>query len=358
MAETIILVEKLSKRQLNILNFIRKKGEASNQEIKQHIGEIFNEVSRVTVVRDINQLLKGKFIVKEGRGRGILYKDLIKSKLLAYFDVDEYFKTPPDKRAVAFEHFNFEISENLKDFFSKDELLELEKLNFDYRERIKKLPPTILKKEFERLTIELSWKSSRIEGNTYSLIDTEVLIKEHKEASGHKKEEAIMILNHKKALDYILDKKSDFKTITLGKIENLQRVITEELNVSTGLRKSPVGITGTRYKPLDNDHQIKEAMEKTIEAINLFKDPFSKALASLLMISYIQPFEDGNKRTSRILGDAILLAYNVCPLSFRSMDEADYKKAIILFYEQNSARFFKELFIEQFNFAVSNYFLL
>ena len=74
------------------------------------------------------------------------------------------------------------------------------------------------------------------------------------------------------------------------------------------------------------------------------------------MISYIQPFEDGNKRTARILGNAILLANNTCPLSYRSVNEADYKKAMVLFYEQNSARFFKELFTEQFKFAVENYF--
>ena len=85
-------------------------------------------------------------------------------------------------------------------------------------------------------------------------------------------------------------------------------------------------------------------------------DPFSKAIFMILMISYIQPFEDGNKRASRLLGNAILLANNACPLSYRSINEADYKKAVIIFYEQNSARLFKELFIEQFKFAVSNYF--
>jgi Fic family protein len=74
------------------------------------------------------------------------------------------------------------------------------------------------------------------------------------------------------------------------------------------------------------------------------------------MISYLQPFEDGNKRTSRILSNAILLANNFCPLSYRSINEADYKKGIIIFYEQNNLRYFKELFVEQFKFAVDNYF--
>ncbi|MCR4322878.1 MAG: Fic family protein, partial [Candidatus Azambacteria bacterium] len=191
----------------------------------------------------------------------------------------------------------------------------------------------------------------------YSLIDTEILIKEHKEAKGRKKEEAIMILNHKKTLDYIFSNQIHFKTITIRKIEGLHHLLTQDLSISKGLRKKAVGIVGTAYRPLDNEHQVREAIEKTTALINGFSDPFSKALAAILLTSYIQPFEDGNKRTSRLLGDAILLAHDVCPLSYRSIDEADYKKAIILFYEQNNARFFKELFVQQYKFAVENYFL-
>ena len=222
----------------------------------------------------------------------------------------------------------------------------------------KTCPPAIIKKEFERLTVELSWKSSQIEGNTYSLIDTEILIKENKEAAGHKKEEAVMILNHKKALEYIIGNRNEFKNLTLRKIEDIHGLIVDGLSVAKGLRKKAVGITGTKYRPLDNEYQIREMMEKAINVVNKkLDDPFSKAIFTTLMISYIQPFEDGNKRASRLLGNAILLANNACPLSYRSVNEADYKKAVIIFYEQNSARFFKELFIEQFKFAVSNYFL-
>ena len=117
-----------------------------------------------------------------------------------------------------------------------------------------------------------------------------------------------------------------------------------------------VGIVGTNYKPLDNSYQIKEALKNLIEVINKTDNPIEKALISVLMIAYIQPFEDGNKRTSRILGNALLLANNYCPLSYRSVDEIEYKKAIILFYEQNNASYFKRLFIEQFRQAVSKYF--
>lgn len=355
----LINMEKLTKRQFNILEFLREKKSAGNQEIKDYLEkENQEEISRITIVRDINNLLKKGLIKKYGKGRNVYYQEAIRSEILKYIDVDAYFKKGPDERNVVFGDFNFDIFKKIKEIFTKQELKELKALNENYRQRIKKLSPTIFKKEFERLTIELSWKSSQIEGNTYSLIDTEILIKEHTEAKGHKKEEAIMILNHKKALDYILANKNDFKKISLRKIENVHNLIIGGLNVSAGIRKRTVGIVGTKYRPLDNEFQIREAVEKTARLVNGLKDPFSRAVILALLISYIQPFEDGNKRTSRLIGNAVFLANNVCPLSYRSIDEADYKKAIILFYEQNNVRFFKELFIKQFKFAVENYFLI
>lgn len=351
-------MKKLTEREKIILEFVKKNKKAGNAEIMAYLSSVSSDVARVTVIRDINELIVSGLLKREGEGRGVYYEEEKANPLLSYLDPDEYFKKSPDERALAYERFNFNIFDRLDGLFSDEETEELERINKIYSERIKKLSPAIIKKEFERLTIELSWKSSQIEGNTYSLIDTETLIKDNKEAEGHKKEEAIMILNHKKALDYILDKKSDFQEINLRKIENIHSLVVDRLNVSKGLRKRTVGIVGTKYRPLDNEHQVKEAMEKMAEAINnKIKNPFSKALSAILMISYIQPFEDGNKRTARLLGNAILLAHNICPLSYRSVNESDYKKATLLFYEQNSARFFKELFEEQFKFAVDNYFL-
>ena len=166
-----------------------------------------------------------------------------------------------------------------------------------------------------------------------------------------------MILNHKLALDYVFQHSSKFKKLSIKNIEDVHRLISKDLGILKGIRKSPVRITGTIYSPLDNQYQIKDSLVVMVAKLNKIKSPFSKALLLILLISYIQPFEDGNKRTARIMANAILLAHNVCPLSFRSVNEADYKKAVILFYEQNKATFFKEIFINQFKFATENYFL-
>ena len=166
----------------------------------------------------------------------------------------------------------------------------------------------------------------------------------------------ILILNHKKALDFINEKTSYFETISLEKLEELHKLIVGDLDIHFNIRKSPVGITGTKYKPLDNEYQIKEAVKEMIKLINNSAHPVVKSFLALALISYIQPFEDGNKRTARLLANAILLSYNYCPLSYRSVKEGDYKKAILIFYEIHHLDPLKRIFLEQFEFAVNNYF--
>ena len=140
-------------------------------------------------------------------------------------------------------------------------------------------------------------------------------------------------------------------------IEDIHALLTKDLGVAKNIRSRLVGITGTQYRPPDNEFQIREYLEGTCQLINHRNDFFEKAILSTLLISYIQPFEDGNKRTGRIVGNGILMNGQKCPLSYRSVDTVDYKKAILLFYEQNNLRAFKEIFISQYQFAVENYFL-
>lgn len=345
-------MQQLNQRQQKIIDFISQSKSVSNLEIIAFLG---NKVSRFTILRDLDLLLKESLIKKEGKGRAVRYLLFSSSQIDRFFDPETYFKSGPDERDIKLE-FNQNVINELVYLFSKNELDSLKKENERYLKRIKKIDKNFFKKEVERLTIELSWKSSQIEGNTYSLIDTEVLIKERVEASGHKKEEAIMILNHKNAIEYIFNNKNEFKKIDLFQIEKVHELLTRGMGVKEGVRTDLIRIIGTRYMPIEGKNNIIKSLHSVIDIVNSLKDPFSKSLALILMISYIQPFGDGNKRTARILGNAILLANDACPLSYRSIDEVDYKKAILLFYEQNSARFFKELFIEQFKFAVDNYF--
>ena len=174
--------------------------------------------------------------------------------------------------------------------------------------------------------------------------------------SGKTKEEAIMLLNHKDALDFVLDVPDYLKELSGHRIEDIHSILTKELEVDRNIRHRRVGITGTNYRPLDNEFQIREALEDTCTLVNGKNNVFEKALLTLVLLSYIQAFVDGNKRTARISSNAILIANGYCPISFRTVDSIDYKKAMLMFYEQNNIAAFKKIFIEQFLFAVKTYF--
>ncbi|MDO8621034.1 MAG: Fic family protein [Candidatus Levybacteria bacterium] len=345
----------LTPRQKYILNLISQSEGLLREQIQNEIQEIYPS-SKPTLVRDLNILLKYGFIKFEGKARATKYLPKVLNRLLRKFDTERYFADDPDKRIGARKTFDFKILEDLHDLFLQDEMEVLKKICRSFKQQTSKLNPDLLKRELERFAIELSWKSSKIEGNTYTLLETESLIKEQKEAVGKTKEEAIMILNHKIAFEEILKNKDDFSVISITQINQLHNILIKDLNVTSGIRKQAVGITGTAYQPLDNEHQIREVFEKTISIINRTKNPFEKALIAQFMIAYIQPYSDGNKRTARMFTNAILLAHDLYPLSYRSVDEDSFKKGLILFYEQSSICEIKQLFIEQVIFANETYF--
>ncbi len=342
-------------RQTAIIEILEQKGAQTALEILAVLKTNFVKLSKPTVLRDLDWLIKNGQVTKTGQARSVKYQSLATSPLLRVIDSEKYFIDPPDNRKIL-SNFNWDIFDQLKNIFSAEEIAELQKLNDGFRQRRHNFPPTAIKKELERLTIELSWKSSQMEGNTYTLLDTELLLTKDVKAPGHSPQEADMILGHKNALEYILSNPTKFKTLTIDSIRTVHSLIVKNLGIPDDWRKILVGITGSAYKPLDNQWQIQEAVEKSCIAINTESSPVVKAFLAGALIAYIQPFVDGNKRTGRLITDAILWAHDWCPLSYRSIDETEYKKAILLIYEQNNFRLFKKLFIEQYRFAVDNYF--
>lgn len=270
---------------------------------------------------------------------------------------EEYFRKEQDDRQ-ALTSFNFDLFDTLRshDLFSQEEMRTLVERQREFEERWKGLSPVLRQKEMERLAIDLSWKSSQIEGNTYTLLQTESLFKEGKRAKGKIKEEAAMLLNHQAALDYVLSHPDYFGELKVENILEIHRFLTKGLGIPNKIRSGRVGITCTNYKPLSDARQIQKALQDVCDLINFKQNVLEKALITLLLIAYIQPFEDGNKRTARILCNALLLANKYCPISFRTVDPDDYRYATLLFFEQNSLPSFKKMFIEQFEFSTANYF--
>lgn len=342
-------------RQEKILTILENQSLLS---ISQIIEMLNMDISIPTINRDLAKLVKIGFIRRIGKGRYTSYQISPTYHFHESIDTTRYFQVDPDKRKV-FKQFNREIFILLdnEDLFSAKERSFLDELTNTYQAHLKEYSDTLYNKEFERLTIELSWKSAQIEGNTYDLLDTEKLLKYKIESNRNSKEEAIMLLNHKYAIDYLRSYPDLFYTVSVKDIEDVHALLTKDLGVARNIRSRLVGITGTQYRPPDNSFQIREFLESMCNLLNRKSNVFEKAILSILLISYIQPFEDGNKRTGRIVANGILMSGNKCPLSYRSVDVVDYKKAVLLFYEQNNIQAFKDIFITQYQFAVENYFL-
>ena len=339
----------------DLLDFLHYHPESSRDEIAKGIDF---EGSDATLKRLIAAGVQNGEIDIHGKARATRYKLSDKAHLLMPLNLDTYFAKDVDSRQVQ-TTFNFDlirIQIPSVQLFSSDEMEHLQELQNEFLKNVSEMTVNEYRNEMERLGIDLSWKSSQIERNTYSLLETERLLKESKTAEGKTKEEAVMLLNHKDALRFVLDNPDYLKELTTSHIEDIHQLLTKELSVDRGIRTRRVGIIGTKYHPLDNEFQIREALSDTCSLINSRDNVFEKALLILILLSYIQPFADGNKRTARITSNAILIANGYCPISFRTVDSIDYKKAMLIFYEQNNIAAFKKIFIEQFEFAVKTYF--
>jgi Fic family protein len=345
----------LDQRELAIIEFIKTKNSASSKEVHESIADT---LSYATVKRIISKLISEQLLITEGRGKSTKYLISPLYEILSPIDMDKYYQKEIDERQVK-ETFNLDLlTKTLRNssIYNKSELKQLDALQQQFEKSVFQLSDIEYKKELERLAIDLSWKSSQIEGNTYSLLETERLLKEKETAAGKTKEEAVMLLNHKNAIDFIVENPDYLVPLSVSKIEDIHSLLMKELGVDKNIRRRRVGISGTNYRPLDNEFQIKEALTNMCVLVNSKDNIFEKALLLLVFISYIQPFVDGNKRTARIVSNAVLVNYKYCPISFRTVDSIEYKKAMLLFYEQNNISMLKEIFIEQFRFAVNTYF--
>lgn len=338
-----------------IIQFLQNNKEGSSTTI---LNGIESEKSLATLKRILTILINENLITSIGKGKATKYRLSQHYTLFENINIEEYYRKEIDERKIK-EAFDLSVIQDLLpkvNLFLQSENVKLNDLQKQYSNNVLELSKNEYNKELERLAIDLSWKSSQIEGNTYSLLETERLIKEKEVAKGKSKEEATMLLNHKTALDFIIDNPDYLFPLTISKIEDIHSILTNDLGIDRNVRKKRVGISGTNYKPLDNEFQIKEALTSVCDLINEKGNVFEQALLALILISYIQPFSDGNKRTARIISNAILINKKFCPISFRTVDSIDYKKAMLLFYEQRNITVFKQIFIDQFAFAVKTYF--
>ena len=349
----------MTKEEQLIVAWIRNNPNMSAQKLHDGMSSFYNDndfnISVATLKRRLSQIKIENLIVSTGKGKGLKYIISPEYQFIYPIDSNEYFIS--DEREGK-DRFNFDLIETLNSvrIFTDAELKELNRLQKKYEENIAILSDEANKMELERLSVDLTWKSSQIEGNTYTLLDTERLLKEKKTAEGKTLEEATMLLNHKAALDFITLNPDIFEILTVRDIEDIHYILIKDLAIKRNIRTELVGVQGTNYSPLDNEHQIREALVAMCNLVNTRESVYDKAFLLLLLVSYIQAFMDGNKRVARIVANGILMYHRYCPIPFRTVEPSDYKKAMLIFYEQNNIGAFKEIFIAQFKYAVESYF--
>lgn len=207
---------------------------------------------------------------------------------------------------------------------------------------------TYLKEIFNRLLIDLSWNSSRLEGNSYSLLDTELLIKQGHIADKKSVLEAQMILNHKDAIEYMVRAADDIQIDRLT-ILNLHGILSYELlptPESCGrLRSHAVGISGSVFTPLAIPQAIEEMFALLIEKAAQIENPFEQAFFLMVHLPYLQPFEDVNKRTSRLAANIPFYLKNLSPISFIDVNKEYYIQGLLGIYELNRIDLMKDVFL-------------
>ncbi len=339
----------------SIIAYLKEKSAGSSKEIYEALNLPY---SYATLKRVLSKMVSEKQLNLLGNGKATKYAFSEYYLMFYPVDLDAYFEVEMDNRKVN-TNFDFDlIPHKLSqiDVFTEAEIEKLRALQARFELNVAKLSEREYDNEMERLAIDLSWKSSQIEGNTYSLLETELLLKEKLTAQGKTKDDAVMLLNHKNAIDFIVANKDYLNPLAVSRIEDVHSILMKELGIVKNIRTGRVGISGTNYTPLDNEYQIKEALFESCKLINKKESVFEKSFLILLLLSYIQPFVDGNKRTARIVSNAILMVYGYCPISFRTVDAMEYKKAMLVFYELNNVHPMKQIFMDQYEFAVNNYF--
>lgn len=347
-------MQNISERQRHVLEVVKSLDTASFSTI---YAQLNGDAAERTIKRDLSDLTELGYLKLSGGGRSIVYQVTTHGRLCMPIDAESYNAIDLDTRTGVCERYQSSIWNSWpSSLFSEPEHAQLSELTRNYHARSKGQSSDIHARELERFVIEMSWKSSQIEGNTYTLLDTETLLKEGVPSSKNTKEETQMILNHKTAFDFVLDNINAFQnSISFSLIETIHQLLTKDLLHEQGLRTGIVGITGTRYQPPDNQYQLREAVEQLTKVIHTTEDVYTQALTTLLGISYIQPFTDGNKRTARLLTNGMLIAGKCAPLSYRDVDVRTYRASLLVFYEQLSVVPMKDLFMTQYQFSTEHY---
>ncbi|MHC1949972.1 Fic family protein [Bradyrhizobium sp. UFLA06-06] len=303
-------------------------------------------ISQPTLSRRLSALQADRYVLVEGKGRNTRYKA---------DNYNQYFSIPPERRkAVSYDR---SILENYVPNQTRWLDPEVSQQLLAAGGGVRADASTYSRAIVQKLLVDLSYASSSLEGNTYSYLDTQVLIEYGQAAEGKAADETQMILNHKEAITYLVDNIGDIE-LDVREIRNVHSLLSRGLidPAARGtVRRRIVGLGNSAYTPLAIPQILEDQLTLIVQKQALIDDPFERSLFLMVMISYLQYFEDVNKRTGRVICNVPLLKAGLAPLSFMNVDKTKYTKGLLAFYELGRHDLITEAYAEGYAASASRY---
>lgn len=341
--------------------------------LEKALANHFPDINRRTLQRRLNRLQEDGRIVAEGESVALVYKPalIIITPQPAVYEVESYIPVSKEggvirdlvrqplmqRKPVGYQRLFLEEYEPGVTFYLSASLrTQLHEIG---RTPARERPAgTYAREILNRLLIDLSWSSSRLEGNTYNRLDTEKLIEFGQAAEGKDIQETQMILNHKAAIEMLIEEADQigFNAFTFL---NLHAILSENLlhdeDASGRLRRRPVDISGSVFHPLAMPQVLEDCFHLLLQKAAAIDDPFEQAFFVMVQLPYLQPFEDVNKRVSRLGANIPLIRNNLCPLSFIDVPEQAYIDGTLGVYEFNQVDLLRDVFIWAYERSCQRY---
>ncbi len=335
-----------------VLSYVANHPERSRSQVRRDVAP---DASASTVWRALRRLVDDGLLEVVGEGRGTRYRVAGGESVLAHL------RTPFQNRPPAVYHSEFVGSyrPNESRYLTDADRAELEKagtpvlepyhasMGVTYAERVRK-----------QLEVDMSWASSRLEGNSYDHLETDFLVRTGRTADGKSFDEAVMILNHKNATRYVVEKLAEIE-IGWADLRNIHSLLSNRLirdrSLVGSLRRMPIAVGRSSYTPLEDRFALQEELDMVLSRAARISDPFEQSFFLLVHIPYLQPFADVNKRTSRIASNIPLLKADLAPMSFFAIDDHDYIRGLLGVYELNDVSLLRQAFVNGYVEAARRY---
>ncbi len=326
-----------------ILEAVRGEG-ATAKTIIEYLAGRAVEISQPTLSRRLTALTADRQVRVEGQGRATRY---------VVDDFHDYFAKPANRRkAVGYNPLLIEeYLPNETHWFSSKTIRDMTQAGGGRKVEASTYSHAISQK----LLVDLSYASSSLEGNTYNYLDTQALIEYGQVADGKASDETQMILNHKEAIVYLIDHVDEIG-VDVREVRTMQALLSRGLiepHEVGAVRQRIVSIGNSAYTPMAIPQRLEEELLKIVTKADAIEDPFEQSLFLMTTISYLQYFVDVNKRTGRLMANVPLLKAGLAPLSFMSVDRAQYARGLLAYYELGRhdliAQVFAEGYIESAN---------